>query len=110
MKVAVVQESPVFFNKLKTLQKVKEITITYAKQNCKLIVFPESFIPGYPRGFDFGAKVGSRTLEGKKLFAQYRNESVDVNSDDISFLEELSSKHDIYIVIGVTEKNNLNGN
>jgi nitrilase len=65
IKVAVVQESPIFFNKPKTLEKLANIVGNYAKQGCKLLVFPESFIPGYPRGFDFGAVIGSRTLEGK---------------------------------------------
>jgi hypothetical protein len=27
----------------------------------KLIVFPEAFVGGYPKGLDFGARVGSRT-------------------------------------------------
>ena len=98
-----------FFDKGKTIKKVEELVKQYAAQGAQLIVFPESFIPGYPRGFSFGATVGKRTDEGRKLFAEYRNNSVDIESDDLKRLEELSKTRNIYLVIGVTEKQELNG-
>ena len=39
-----------------------------------LIVFPEAFVRGYPRGLDFGARVGSRTAEGREAFRRYWDE------------------------------------
>jgi len=109
IKVAVVQDAPVFFNKEKTLHKVENITKQYAKQGCDLIVFPESFVPGYPRGFSFGATIGSRTDEGRQHYADYYNNSIDLESDDLTRLETLSKEQNIYIVIGVTEKQQTNG-
>lgn len=109
VKVGVVQESPVFFDKEKTLDSLENLVKTYAKQGCELLVFPESFIPGYPRGFDFGAKIGSRSEEGRKLYADYSSNSLDLESDDRTRLEKLSKKFGIYLVIGVTEKQNTNG-
>ncbi|MEM7380886.1 MAG: carbon-nitrogen hydrolase family protein [Bacteroidota bacterium] len=104
VKVGVVQESPVFFDKAKTIEKLQELTSTYAAQGCDLLVFPESFVPGYPRGFTFGAKVGSRTKEGRKLYTEYYNNSIDLDSQDLKRLEEISRDNSIYLVIGVTEK------
>lgn len=109
VKVCVVQESPVFFDKEKTLIKLEELTTKYAKQDCELIVFPESYIPGYPRGFSFGTKVGSRTMEGKKLYAEYYDNSISLESEDLPRLEKLAKTNNIYIVIGVTEKQETNG-
>ncbi|MCB0463549.1 MAG: carbon-nitrogen hydrolase family protein [Flavobacteriaceae bacterium] len=109
VKVAIVQDAPVFFDKDKTLQKVKTIVKQYAKEGCNLIVFPESFIPGYPRGFSFGATIGNRTDKGRQHYADYYNNSVDLESDDLKRLETLSKEQNIYIVIGVTEKQNTNG-
>ena len=109
LKVGVVQESPVFFDKAATLEKVRQLVDANARKGCQLLVFPESFVPGYPRGFDFGAKVGSRTESGKELFARYRNESVDLEEDDRKVLEEISADHGVYLVIGVTEKQSSNG-
>lgn len=39
-----------------------------AEQGCELVVFPEAFIGGYPRGSNFGVVMGSRSPEGKEEF------------------------------------------
>ena len=109
VKVAVVQDAPVFFNKEATLQKVENITKQQAEEGCGLIVFPESFIPGYPRGFSFGATIGSRSDEGRQHYADYYNNSIDLESGDLTRLEILSKVQNSYIVIGVTEKQQTNG-
>jgi len=87
-----------------TLIKVEELVSKYASEGCELIVFPESYIPGYPRGFSFGTKVGSRTMEGKKLYAEYYDNSISLEGKDLTQLEKFSKSNNIYIVIGVTEK------
>ena len=103
IRVAVVQESPVFFDKMRTLEKIEEIFNKIGAES-DLIVFPESFIPGYPRGFDFGSKVGSRTEEGRDNYLDYYKNSIDLKGEEIAMLESLSKKHNSYLVIGVTEK------
>jgi len=109
VKVAVVQESPVFFDKEKTLIKLEMLVAKYAGQGCELIVFPESFVPGYPRGFDFGAKIGRRTDQGRQLYADYSASSIDLESDDRTRLEKIAKENNVYIVLGITEKQNSNG-
>lgn len=109
VKVCLIQDSPIFFNKEKTMDKVENLTKQYAKEGCELIVFPESFIPGYPRGFSFGAIIGSRTDEGRKLYSEYYNNSVSVRGKDIKRLEKLSKSQNVYLVIGVTEKDEQSG-
>ena len=109
VKAAVVQDSPIFFDKEGTIAKVEAITKEQAQQGCELIVFPESFIPGYPRGFTFGATIGSRSDEGRQHYADYYNNSFDLESDDLTRLETLARKQNIYIVIGITEKQQTNG-
>ena len=34
-----------------------------AARGARLVLFPEAFLCGYPKGEDFGARVGSRTPE-----------------------------------------------
>ena len=108
-KVAVVQDSPVFFDKAKTLDKVEDLVKKASGLGCELIVFPESFVPGYPRGFTFGAKIGSRDQQGRELFSEYHDQSIDLESSDLKFLEQLSHDHNAYLVLGVTEKVAVNG-
>jgi nitrilase len=109
VKVGLVQDSPVFFNKEKTLEKVSALTEKYAKEGCQLIVFPESFVPGYPRGFSFGTTIGNRTDKGRDLYNVYHQNSVDLGGDDITYLENLAKSEHVYLVIGVTERENSNG-
>lgn len=109
VKVCLIQDSPIFFNKEKTLDKMETLTKQYAAQGCKLIVFPESFVPGYPRGFTFGATIGSRTKEGRNLYAEYVKNSIDLESDDLSRLKKLAKVYNVFLVIGITEKRKVNG-
>lgn len=108
VKVCLIQESPVFFDLDQTIRKVETLSEKYASEGCQLIVFPESFIPGYPRGFDFGAVIGSRTREGRELYATYHANSLDLDSEQLRRLEKLAQRLGVYLVIGVTEKEKPN--
>ena len=108
VKVCLIQDNPVFFDKKATLNKIEKLTKQYAKEDCNLIVFPESFIPGYPRGFSFGTKIGSRSDEGRQLYTEYYNNSIDIEDEELKQLEDLSKSLNIYMVIGFTEKCSLN--
>lgn len=109
LQVTLIQDSPVFFDKEKTLQKVETLTTSYAKNGSRLVVFPESFVPGYPRGFDFGTKVGSRKEQGRDVYATYYEQSFDLESTDLPRMEALAKAQNTYIVLGVTERNAQSG-
>ncbi len=104
VKVAVIQESPLFFDKDATLKKIASLAENYAKKGCQLLVFPESFIPGYPRGFTFGATVGNRTEEGRALYARYHEQSISLEGKDLEELERIARENKVYLVVGITEK------
>jgi len=108
VKVTLIQDSPVFFDKEATLKKVETLTEKHAKEGSQLIVFPESFVPGYPRGFIFGTKVGSRTETGRDLYADYYANSFNLDQD-IARVEKLSKDRNVYIILGVTEQQSGNG-
>lgn len=109
VKVTLIQDSPVFFDKEATLQKVEQLTKKHAATGSELIVFPESFVPGYPRGFMFGTKVGSRTEEGRDLYAEYYENSFDLDSEDLPRMEQLAKDQNVYLILGVTERKSING-
>src|SRR4051794_26268399 len=60
--------TPVLFDMPRSLQKLADLTSDAAKQRVKLVVFPEAFIAGYPKGQDSGVSVGVRTPEGHDEF------------------------------------------
>lgn len=67
VRVAVVQSAPVLFDKASAMQKIAEWTKEAAKQQAQLVVFPETFVSGYPRGFTFGTGWGANGFGQKGL-------------------------------------------
>jgi len=104
---AVVQAAPVFFNKAQTVDKIQTLTTQAAKEKAALILFPEVFIPGYPRGLIFGTTVGGRTPEGREMFLHYWENSVLVPGPETELLARSAKQAKAWLVVGVTEKDNI---
>ena len=102
--VAVVQASPVVFDRERTLKKVHALAADAARRGAKLVVFPEAFVSAYPRGLDFGAVVGSRSEKGREQFRRYWDSSVDVPGPAVETLGRVARSSRIYLVIGVVER------
>ena len=103
---AVVQDSPVVFNLDKTIEKVEDLTKKAANKNAELVVFPEAFISAYPKGIDFGARVGSRSDQGRDTFYDYYNSSLELHSKQFEKLCLIAKQNKIFMSIGVIEKDN----
>ena len=104
VKVAVVQAAPILFNREETVKKVVQITAEVAKQNVNLILFPEAFIPAYPRGLGFGTVVGSRDPIGRETWRRYWENAVDIPGPTTMVLGEAAQKAKAFLAIGVIEK------
>ena len=103
-KVAVVQASSVVFDRERTLEKLSGLAVQAAQKGARLVLFPEAFVSGYPRGSDFGAVVGSRTDEGREDFRRYWESSVDVPGPAVDYLARTVRRNAIYLVVGVVER------
>ena len=103
-KVAVVQASPVLFNREATIEKTCRLILEAAEKDVKLILFPEAFIPAYPRGLSFGAVVGSRSSEGRRTWQRYWENAVDVPGPDVEIIGEAVREAGVYLAIGVIER------
>jgi len=104
VRVSVVQAAPVFFNKEATIEKAAGLIKQAAEEGAKLVMFPESFIPGYPRAADFGSGHGRHTESERKLFRQYFENSITDNGPEAGRLSELAKAHQVYLAMGLTEK------
>jgi nitrilase len=104
---SVIQAAPVFFDKEKTLQKARDLIREAARQNPKVILFPEVYIPGYPRGLIFGTSVGGRTPEGRELFLRYWENSIEVPGKETDQLAQWAKEAGAYVIMGVTEKDKI---
>jgi nitrilase len=104
VRVAVVQAGSILFDSDATLAKAEALVAEAAGDGARLLVFPEAFIGGYPKGADFGARVGSRTPEGRKLFRRYFEDAIDVPGPATARLGEAAKAHGVWLAIGVIER------
>jgi nitrilase len=104
VRAAVVQAGAVLFDWERGLEKAALLTAEAASQGAQLVLFPEAFLTGYPKGEDFGTRLGSRTDEGRKLFRRYFEASIDVPGPATARLAELAAAYKTWIVIGVIER------
>lgn len=102
--VAVVQASPILFDREATVEKALHLVSEAAENGSKLILFPEAFIPAYPRGLSFGTVVGSRKPEGRLTWERYWANSVEVPGPTTERLGDAARKANAYLAMGVIER------
>ncbi|HWC95333.1 MAG TPA: carbon-nitrogen hydrolase family protein [Candidatus Sulfopaludibacter sp.] len=104
VKVAVVQAGGTLFDSEAGVRKAEELIAKAAGSGAQLAVFPEAFVGGYPKGEDFGARVGSRTEEGRKLFRRYFDGAIDVPGTATERLAHAARDYGMWLVMGVIER------
>src|ERR1017187_10078855 len=104
LRVAVVQAAPVMFDTQRSLQKLADFTADAAKVGAGLVVFPEAFIAGYPKGHDFGVSVGIRSSAGRDDFRRLFESAIDVPGDATKFIGTVAKEHGVHLIVGVTER------
>lgn len=104
VKAAVIQAAPVIFNRDATVEKTCKLIKEAAGQGAGLILFPEAFIPAYPRGLSFGTVVGSRSPMGRETWKKYYENAVDVPGPVTQILGKAAKDASAYVAIGVIER------
>lgn len=104
MKIAIIQERPVFYNLQKCLAKAIKRIEEAAEKGADLIVFGETWLSGYPAFLDYCPNIGNWDYQPmKRIFGQIYQNSVEVGSETTQILAELARKYQVVIVIGVNE-------
>jgi nitrilase len=99
-----VQAGAVPFNWQASVDKACRLAAEAAAKGAALAVFPEAFISAYPKGLDFGSRVGSRTPEGREQFRRYWASAIEVPGPATRTLAAAARENNIHIVIGVIER------
>lgn len=106
-KAGCVQATPSLFNKEETVNGMQTWVQKAAGEDVKLLIFPESYVPGYPAGLGFGTVVGSRTEKGRQQFRELWENSVEVPGPETNRMGEMAKTHEMLLVIGVTERDSI---
>jgi nitrilase len=104
VKAAVVQAASVVFDRERTIEKARGLVADAARQGARLVVLPEAFVPGYPKGLDFGARIGNRTNAGREDFRRYWESAIEVPSASCDALGKAARDAGVHLVIGVVER------
>ena len=104
VRAAVVQAGSVMFDRDATLEKAAGLASEAAAAGARLVVFPEAFVSGYPKGLDFGARVGQRTAAGRADYQRYWESAVDVPGPATDRLGAIARDHDLHLVVGAIER------
>jgi nitrilase len=86
------------------LARLADFAAKAAAQGAELLVFPEAYLGGYPRGSDFGAVVGSRSKEGRDEFRRYYEGAIELPGPACDELGRIAAELRLHLVGGVVER------
>jgi nitrilase len=103
-RAAVIQAASIPTDAAASAQKAAALVQEAAQQGARLIVFPEAFLGGYPKGASFGTPVGMRKPEGREDFRRYHAAAIDLDGPEVQELAEATKATGAFVVIGVIER------
>jgi nitrilase len=103
-KAAVAQAASIPGDSLASAAKAANLIKEAARQGARLIVFPEAFLGGYPKGNSFGAPIGMRKAEGRESFRLYWEAAIDLDGPEVALIAEAAVETGLFTVIGCIER------
>jgi nitrilase len=104
VRAAVVQAGSVPFDSNACVEKAVRLVGEAAATGASLVVFPEAFIGGYPKGLGFGTVVGARDAAGREEFRRYLDAAIEVPGPATRRLGEAAAANRCFVVMGVIER------
>ncbi len=104
-RVAIVQNSPVFLDLDASLAKAIRLVEEAAKRQARLIVFGETWLPGYPAWLDYCRDVALWDHRpSKDVFAKLRQNSLTIPGKETEALAQVAADLKVTLVIGANER------
>lgn len=102
--VAIIQHSPVFLDKQKSLEKATQLIREAASYGAKLAVFGETWLSGYPAWLDYCPEAGLWGHEPvKELYLKTYENGVSVDGEEVTELRKIAKASAINLSIGINE-------
>jgi len=97
--VAAIQATPAYLDRAATLELVATHVADAARAGADLVVFPESFVPGYP---DW---VWRRPpMSDGDWYDRFSRQAVDVDGNDLEPVFEAARAAGVWVALGITER------
>ncbi|XP_041992752.1 bifunctional nitrilase/nitrile hydratase NIT4B-like [Salvia splendens] len=104
IRATIVQAATVFYDTPATLDKAERLVAEAASNDAQLVVFPEAFVGGYPRGSNFGATIGHSNPTAGEQFRKYYDSAINVPGPEMDRLASIAENYKVYLVMGVIER------
>jgi nitrilase len=101
--LAIVQKSPVFLDKSKSITSAVDSIAEAAARSADIVIFTETFIPGYP-SWIWRLKPGGDWNLSEELYRRLLSSSVNLDSDDLSPIYAAAQKYRVTVVCGIEER------
>lgn len=96
----VFKDKPIYFDSKATLEKAIDLITEAAQNGASLIVFPETFLPGYP----YWSLDMAKGPEWAGTWMEYLRHSIEVPSEETDLLCKAAKSADAYVVMGINER------
>ena len=99
VRVAAIQAAPVLLDTEATIDRVDQLTAKAAADGAQLILFPETFLPGYP---DWMWR--TRPWHDGAWYKRLADQAVRVPGPATERLGEIAATHGVHLAIGIDER------
>jgi nitrilase len=104
LKVALAQIAPVWLDRQQTLQKIITMVKEAIQQQCQLVAFGETILPGYPFWIERTDGARFNAPIQKELHAYYLAQAVQIEAGHLDPLCQLAAQGQIAIYLGCAER------
>ncbi len=98
-KVAAAHAAPVFMDRTRTAEKAVSIIGEASRNGAELVVFPESFLPGFPVWCAYRAPI-----DNHEWFERFVSQSLPLDGPEIALIRAAARKHGVFVSFGFSEK------
>ncbi|MDH3529996.1 MAG: carbon-nitrogen hydrolase family protein [Acidobacteriota bacterium] len=105
VRIGLVQSPPVYLNLGESIKRFEQTVADCAADGAEIIVFPETWLPGYPIWLDDAPNAGLWDYPpAKRLYRYLFENSVSIPGPEFEVILEAARQTGSYIVIGVNER------
>ncbi|MEM0117465.1 MAG: carbon-nitrogen hydrolase family protein [Conexivisphaerales archaeon] len=99
-KVAAVQAASTYVNRNETIETLSKMSREASSKGARLVVFGESFIPCFPVW-----NLLLRPVDQHRFYRLLYDNAVELGSEAFNKITEVAAANNIYLSVGITEKN-----
>jgi predicted amidohydrolase len=102
--IGLAQIAPVWMDRAATVAKVESYVDHAARQQCRLVVFGEALVPGYPFWLELTGGARFNSPVQKEIFAEYAAQAVQLEAGHLDRLCAAADRNGIAIYLGCVER------